>query len=316
MRLFFSKEIETNGKVSRRYNYGMVGCPTSDLRVCPFDEDLEEIVKSLQQQLEKNPKVDTGEKGVLFNHLECQIYHGEDIFKELYYGDDQTFRYGKTEPKLINDKGNKEDRIHCDSSFDDNGKQLDSDALKGDHLTAMLTVGGTRELSLVPSLKCGEGGNWEDQPGLGVVFELERGSIFILNPKDECPLPQKFGHKAVLQKFRHKARFWNAGVSVALIFRAVKDNAVSNFATETNLCHWKTDPVLKPKLRAWAGKRRDSKRQKLLHPPLTATSATLRKMQQRSREYVKAGMGWRKYGTTTTSTKTKASDFRDGIKCS
>ena len=104
---------------------------------------------------------------------------------------------------------------------------------------------------------------------------MGQGSIFVLSTDDEIPSINTTG--TFRRKYKHGALFKGSGVSVALVFRCIKESARADFSVVTNRCHWKTDSKLCPKLLASITKQHCQKRKRTLNIPLTITMTKMRK---------------------------------------
>ena len=132
MRFFFSTKVIDNDdddntnnndnnekSVSRRFAYGMTAVansygsdPTTGYKVFEFDKKMTDIVEELSRLLSLTDKFPEPE--FEFNSLEIKLYHGKDIFQNLYHVTNETSHNSPSEKKTISNKGNKEVRFHCD----------------------------------------------------------------------------------------------------------------------------------------------------------------------------------------------------------
>jgi hypothetical protein len=220
--------------------------PSRDFKVRPFS-NLLYIIKDLLEQHIKSSCSSKSTRHTYddldFNHLEVKLYQGKDIFKDPSTG----------EP-LVNDRNekirvncNKTVRLHTDLSFDDDGNQKETDTARGDHPITTFSIGSPRKLTFVHKSKSTvRSGGWKKvENSHDDKFLLEQGSVFVLLPDDE--IPEAIGEN--LHKSQHCAHFGGSGVSMALVFRAVRTKSL--FHTKTNKWQWKRDPEFKASVRKY-----------------------------------------------------------------
>ena len=130
-----------------------------------------------------------------------------------------------------------------------------------------------------------------DSVSQGKKFRLSHGSIFVLSSDDEIPTTSPTTSTTTrpgLCKFKHGAKFKGAGISVALVFKSLQDEAIAEICDNTNRCHWKKDDKLEPKLRSRVKKKHCPKRKRNMPIPRVLLKDTLKKMKARSVECIDA----------------------------
>jgi hypothetical protein len=77
-------------------------------------------------------------------------------------------------------------------------------------------------------------------------------AIYLLcwSEEKQWMLSKTFEIASTMKRIRQTPKFKGAGISVALVFRSLQDEAIAEFCVNTNRCHWKKDDKLEPKLRS------------------------------------------------------------------
>ena len=121
--------------------------------------------------------------------------------------------------------------LHNNQKFSDNGVQAKTGTACGTQPTITLSFGSSRTLTIERQVKVKAAQQWSStNPPTMIKFELNHGSIFILDPYDEKPASQSLSPDT-LHKTKHCVDFRGKGVSFAFVFRCVKRHGTFNRVT-------------------------------------------------------------------------------------
>ena len=156
-----------------------------------------------------------------FNSIELKFYLGKNAFDGIETGDGNYLK--------LNSNKKIGQHVDCKFVFGDQNKckQASLDTAMGNHPIATLSIGEMRELTFFEQKKQKKG-RWEKKNALPIKsFHLDHNSLFVLIPwEDEIPRSRTDGF---LSRKTHQAEFNGDHLSVAMVFRKVKDNCVDLF---------------------------------------------------------------------------------------
>ena len=229
IRIVFGSDVSKDnygGKMRiKRFNYAPMavikytGLHPKDCRVFSLCQDLKLLVDLVIKDVLKEVGLFKSLNRVSFNTMECKIYYND---KNCF-----TTKCG----------------AHTDCDFKENGQQSENDTTDGSHPIITYTVGTSRQYTYFYCRKHATEPNakWEVMIETKKRQILEDGSIWILHPYDEKP-KRISGY---YYKTKHEGKLLEKGISIAFVFRCVKDDSVSffNFNNEWLVEHDQSDEL-------------------------------------------------------------------------
>ena len=204
-----SKDIYSGKMRIKRFNYAPMavikytGLHPNDFRVLPLCQDLKLLVDLVIKEVLEDIGLFKSLKRVSFNTMEIKIYYNNHNHFTRKCG------------------------AHTDCDFNENGHQSDNDTTVGSHPICTFTVGASRQYTYFYSRKhaTDHDAKWKGMRETRKNQMLEDGSIWILHPDDEKP--KRIGD--YYYKTKHEAKLLQKGISIAFVFRCVKDDSLSLF---------------------------------------------------------------------------------------
>ena len=204
-----SKDIYGGKMRIKRFNYAPMavikytGLHPNDFRVLSLCRELKLLVDLVIKEVLEDIGLFKSLKRVSFNTMEIKIYYNNHNHFTRKCG------------------------AHTDCDFNENGHQSDNDTTVGSHPICTFTVGASRQYTYFYSRKhaTDHDAKWKGMRETRKNQMLEDGSIWILHPDDEKP--KRIGD--YYYKTKHEAKLLQKGISIAFVFRCVKDDSLSLF---------------------------------------------------------------------------------------